>query len=113
MCVFDLDPGPGTDIRECAEVALDIRAVLDRLAGLECLAKTSGSKGMQLYVPLNSPHTHEQCSDFALAVAQVLEKHHPDRVPPVMKKSGRHGQDFIKRTRSETVPIGDKCVRKC
>ncbi|HEY9558950.1 MAG TPA: non-homologous end-joining DNA ligase [Acidimicrobiales bacterium] len=95
MCVFDLDPGPGTDIRECAEVALDIRAVLDRLAGLECLAKTSGSKGMQLYVPLNSPHTHEQCSDFALAVAQVLEKHHPDRVTSVMKKSERPGKVFI------------------
>ncbi|MEO7428723.1 MAG: hypothetical protein ABIY48_04995, partial [Acidimicrobiales bacterium] len=62
MCVFDLAPGPGTGIPECAEVALDIRAVLDRLAGLECLAKTSGSKGLQLYVPLNTPHTHEHCS---------------------------------------------------
>src|SRR3546814_13165816 len=50
---------------------------------------------MQLYVPLNSPHTHEQCSDFALAVAQVLEKHHPDRVTSVMKKSERPGKVFI------------------
>ena len=54
MCVFDLDPGPRTGIPECAEVALDIRQVLDNLAGLECLAKTSGSKGLQVYVPLNT-----------------------------------------------------------
>ena len=95
MCVFDLDPGPGTGIPQCAEVALDIRAVLDRLAGLECIAKTSGSKGLQLYVPLNTPHTHEHCSSFALAVAQVLEKHHPHRVTSVMKKSVRPGKVFI------------------
>ena len=55
MCVFDLDPGAPADIHSCAEVALDIRDVLDDLAGLECLAKTSGSKGLQLYVPLNRP----------------------------------------------------------
>lgn len=95
MCVFDLDPGPGAGIPECAEVALDIRSVLERLAGLECLAKTSGSKGLQLYVPLNTPHSHEHCSSFALAVAQVLEKHHPDRVTSVMKKAARPGKVFI------------------
>ena len=95
MCVFDLDPGPGTGIPECAEVALDIRAVLERLAGLQCLAKTSGSKGMQLYVPLNQPHTHEHCSSFAQAVAQVLEKHHPERVTSVMAKAVRPGKVFI------------------
>ncbi|MFZ6005487.1 MAG: non-homologous end-joining DNA ligase [Actinomycetota bacterium] len=95
MCVFDLDPGPGTGIPECAEVALDIRSVLERLAGLECLVKTSGSKGLQLYVPLNTPHTHEHCSSFALAVAQVLEKHHSDRVTSVMAKSARGGKVFI------------------
>jgi bifunctional non-homologous end joining protein LigD len=95
MCVFDLDPGPGAGIPQCAEVALDIRAVLDRLAGLECTVKTSGSKGMQLYVPLNTPHTHEHCSSFALAVAQVLEKHHADRVTSVMTKSVRANKVFI------------------
>src|SRR3546814_20660316 len=79
MCVFDLDPGPGTDIRDFAEVALDIRAVLDRLAGLECLAQTSGSTGSQLYVPHISPPTHAQCSDFATPVAHVLENQHPHR----------------------------------
>ena len=95
MCVFDLDPGPKTGMTECAEVALDIRAVLERLAGLECLAKTSGSKGLQLYVPLNTPHTHEHCSEFALAVAQVLEKHHTDRVTSTMAKVARPGKVFI------------------
>jgi bifunctional non-homologous end joining protein LigD len=95
MCVFDLDPGPGTGIPECAEVALDIRSVLDRLAGLQCFAKTSGSKGMQVYVPLNTPHTHEHCSGFAQAVAQVLEKHHGDKVTSTMKKAARSGKVFI------------------
>jgi len=95
MCVFDLDPGPTVGMRECAEVAIDIREVLHRLAGLECLAKTSGSKGLQLYVPLNVPHTHEHCSEFALAVAQVLEKHHPDRVTSTMAKAARPGKVFI------------------
>ena len=95
MGVFDLDPGPGTGIPECAEVALDIRSVLDRLASLQSFAKTSGSKGIQVYVPLNTEHTHEHCSGFAQAVAQVLEKHHGDRVTSVMKKSLRQGKVFI------------------
>jgi bifunctional non-homologous end joining protein LigD len=95
MCVFDLDPGPRTGIKECAEVALDIRSVLDNLAGLESLVKTSGSKGLQLYVPLNAPHTHEHCSEFAQAVAQVLEKHHAARVTSVMAKAARPGKVFI------------------
>lgn len=95
MCVFDLDPGPGTGIPECAEVALQIRDVLDRLAGLACFSKTSGSKGLQVYLPLNTPHTHEHCSTFALAVAQVLERHHADRVTSTMAKAARPGKVFI------------------
>jgi bifunctional non-homologous end joining protein LigD len=95
MCVFDLDPGAPAEMRQCAEVALDIRDTLERLAGLQCFAKTSGSKGMQLYVPLNTPHTHEHCSSFALAVAQVLEKHHEDRVTSVMARAVRPGKVFI------------------
>ena len=95
MCVFDLDPGPGTGILECAEVALQIRDVLDRLAGLTCLPKTSGSKGLQVYVPLNAPHTHDHCSGFAQAVAQVLERHHPERITSVMRKDLRPGKVFI------------------
>jgi len=95
MCVFDLDPGPGTGVMECAEVALDIRDVLDRLAGLQSFAKTSGSKGLQLYVPLNAPHTHEHCSAFAQAVAQVLERDRPEHVTSTMAKAVRPGRVFI------------------
>jgi bifunctional non-homologous end joining protein LigD len=95
MCVFDLDPGEPADVHSCAEVALDIRAVLEDLAGLQCFPKTSGSKGLQLYVPLNRPHTHEHCSDFAQAVAQALEKHHGDRVTSTMAKAVRPGKVFI------------------
>jgi bifunctional non-homologous end joining protein LigD len=95
MCVFDLDPGAPAGMQACAEVALDIRHTLEQLAGLECFTKTSGSKGMQLYVPLNTPHTHEHCSGFAQAVAQVLERHHEDRITSVMRKSLRPGKVFI------------------
>jgi bifunctional non-homologous end joining protein LigD len=94
MVVFDLDPGPRTDIRDCARVALELRALLDGL-GLEMFAKTSGSKGMQLYVPLNSPHTHDHASNFALAAAQVLEKQDPGRVTTTMAKAERPGKIFI------------------
>jgi bifunctional non-homologous end joining protein LigD len=95
MCVFDLDPGPRTGVPECAEVALDIRQVLDDLAGLTCLTKTSGSKGLQVYVPLNTPHAHEHCSGFAQAVAQAMEKHHPRSVTSTMAKAARPGKVFI------------------
>lgn len=94
MVVFDLDPGPGTTIVECCQVALDIRDVLDHLE-LQSWAKTSGSKGMQLYVPLNSEHSHQHASGFALAVAQLLEKQHPDRVVSKMTKALRPGKIFI------------------
>jgi bifunctional non-homologous end joining protein LigD len=94
LCVFDLDPGAPAAMAECARVGLEIRSVLADL-DLECLAKTSGSKGLQLYVPLNRPHTHEQCSSFAQAVAQVLEKHHGDRVTSVMNKAARPGKVFV------------------
>ena len=66
--MFDLDPGRPATIVECCQVALEIQEVLETV-GLEGFAKTSGSKGMQLYIPLNTPHEHDHCSDFALAVA--------------------------------------------
>jgi len=94
MCVFDLDPGEPAAMKECAEVALDLQPTLAGI-GLESFAKTSGSKGLQVYVPLNSPHTHDHCSSFALAVAQVLEKHHPKRVLSVMTKALRKNKVFI------------------
>jgi bifunctional non-homologous end joining protein LigD len=105
MCVFDLDPGPGTSIAECADVGLDIRHVLDGL-GLAGFAKTSGSKGMQVYVPLNTPHTHHEASAFALWVAQLLERAHPEGVVSNMKKSLRKGKvlvDWSQNSRHKTT----------
>ncbi len=98
--VFDLDPGAPAGIRECCEVALAVREVL-AVAKLEGYVKTSGSKGMQLYVPLNTPArakhtpTHEDASDFALAVAQVVERQLPGRTTTVMAKAQRPGKIFI------------------
>jgi len=94
MVVFDLDPGEPATIEECAQVALHIRDVLETV-GLDVWAKTSGSKGMQLYVPLNTPHEHGHASDFALAVAQLLEKQHPKSVTSNMAKKERPGKVFI------------------
>ena len=94
MLVFDLDPGSPATIVECCQVALDIRDVLEAV-GLAAYPKTSGNKGMQLYVPLNTPHDHDHASEFALAVAQLLEQQHPKRVLSNMKKSLRKGKVFI------------------
>jgi len=94
MTVFDLDPGEPATIIECCQVALRIRALLEGL-GLSVYPKTSGSKGLQLYLPLNTPHTHEHCSGFALAVAQLLERDTPAAVTSVMRKSLRKGKIFV------------------
>jgi len=94
MVVFDLDPGEPATITECAQVAMDIKAMLSGI-GLESWSKTSGSKGMQMYVPLNSPCTHKQASEFALAVAHVMERQFADRVVSNMNKALRPGKVFI------------------
>jgi bifunctional non-homologous end joining protein LigD len=94
MVVFDLDPGAPAAMAECAEVGLWIRDVLDGL-DLRAAAKTSGSKGLQLYVPLNRPHGFDHTKSFALAVAQLLEKHHADLVVSDMSKELRTGKVLI------------------
>lgn len=94
MAVFDLDPGAPASIVECCQVALELRALFDGL-DLVGYPKTSGSKGLQVYLPLNSPHTHEHASSFAHAVAQLLEKQHPTRVTSVMAKAQRPGKVFV------------------
>lgn len=98
MCVFDLDPGPGTAVPECAALAMEIHEVLAS-ADLEAVAKTSGSKGLQVYVPLNAvdddAHTHEECAAFALAVGQLLERRHPKGVTTTMAKVERPGRVFV------------------
>jgi bifunctional non-homologous end joining protein LigD len=94
MVVFDLDPGAPATVIECAQVALAIREVMGDL-GLDIYPKTSGSKGLQLYLPLNTPHTHDHVGDFALAVAQLLEKQQPAKITSVMAKVARPGKVFI------------------
>ncbi len=91
---FDLDPGPPAGIIECARVGLWLRDVLDRL-GLQSFPKTSGSKGMQVYVPLNTPVTYEGTKGFSHALARLLEKQHPKEVVSVMTKELRTGKVFI------------------
>ena len=95
MVVFDLDPGPPADVHDCARVALLCKQVFDRL-GLVARPKTSGSKGLQLYVPLNQPAmTYERTKGFALAVGQLLEKVHPEQVLTSMDKAQRTGKVFV------------------
>ncbi|MGN6188129.1 MAG: DNA ligase D [Conexibacter sp.] len=94
---FDLDPGPPASIVECCEVALELRAMFEQL-GLQAFAKTSGSKGMQIYVPLNDPDVrYELTKPFAHAVAVTFEQQRPDLVVSDMKrKSGeRDGKVLI------------------
>jgi bifunctional non-homologous end joining protein LigD len=95
VLAFDLDPGEPAALPECREVALLLRDTLADL-GLDCFAKTSGSKGMQVYVPLNTPVGYEgDTKPFAQALAQLLEKQHPKLVVSSMKKSLRAGKVFI------------------
>ncbi|HEX2096955.1 MAG TPA: non-homologous end-joining DNA ligase [Solirubrobacterales bacterium] len=92
--VFDLDPGTPADIVDCCQVAIWIRGMLDQL-GLSSYVKTSGSKGMQLYVPLNTEVTYEQTKPFARAVAETLESKFGERVVSRMTKSERPGKVLI------------------
>jgi bifunctional non-homologous end joining protein LigD len=94
VIAFDLDPGPPATIVECAEVALELRAAFDHL-GLEAFPKTSGSKGMQVYLPLNTPATYRETKGFALGLAQLLERRRPKLVVSDMKKSLRRGKVFV------------------
>ena len=88
MMAFDLDPGPPATIVECSQVALWLRAIFDQL-GLESFAKTSGSKGMQIYVPLNVKTSYDETKPFAKALAELLEKQHPKQVVSTQKKELR------------------------
>jgi bifunctional non-homologous end joining protein LigD len=105
VLAFDLDPGPPADIVTCCDVALLLRRLMRDL-GLECLAKTSGSKGMQVYVPLNTPARYEDTKPFAHAVATLLERRHPQLVVERMTKSRRPGKvlvDWSQNDRNKTT----------
>ena len=91
---FDLDPGPPADIIQCCQVALWLKGLFDRL-GLQSFPKTSGSKGLQVYVPLNTPVTYEQTKPFAQKVAQTLEQQFPEMVVSKMQKTLRKGKVLV------------------
>jgi bifunctional non-homologous end joining protein LigD len=93
--VFDLDPGEGAGMLECCRVALRLHAMFEHL-GLQTLVKTSGSKGLQLYLPLNDPAgTYAQTKPFAKAVAELLESEEPELVVSRMNKARRTGRVLI------------------
>jgi bifunctional non-homologous end joining protein LigD len=92
--VFDLDPGEGVDLTACAEVAFLVKALLEK-TGLQCFPKVSGSKGLQLYAPLNTPATYAQTRSFAQSVAQILERRHPKLIVAEMAKERRRQKVFI------------------
>lgn len=92
--IFDLDPGDGKGVLECARVALLLRDVLKDL-GLESSPKVSGSKGLQIYVPLNTNITYDSTQRFARTLAQLLEDCHHDHVVSETPKHLRSGKVFI------------------
>jgi bifunctional non-homologous end joining protein LigD len=94
MMVFDLDPGPPANIVQCCQVGLWLREVFDHF-GLQSFPKTSGSKGLQIYVPLNTPTKYEATKTFAHALAQLLEHDHREMVVSDLKKSIRTGKVFV------------------
>jgi bifunctional non-homologous end joining protein LigD len=94
MIVFDLDPGPPASIVECCAVARLLRPLL-KDDGLSPVAKTSGSKGMQLYARADAFSSAEETSAYAKGLAQRLEKDHPDRVVHRMTKALRPGKVLV------------------
>jgi bifunctional non-homologous end joining protein LigD len=94
MMVFDLDPGAPADMVDCCRVGLWVRDLFEGL-GLESFAKTSGSKGLQVYVPLNVETSYDETKPFAKAVAELLEKQHPKKVVSRMSKDLRGGKVLV------------------
>jgi bifunctional non-homologous end joining protein LigD len=94
MMVFDLDPGPPADIVQCAQVGMWLREIFDHF-GLQSFPKTSGSKGLQIYVSLNTPTSYDVTKTFAHALARLLEDQHRDLVVSDMKKELRKGKVLV------------------
>ena len=94
LVAFDLDPGPPATVVECCRVAELLRGMFEGL-GLECFAKTSGSKGMQVYLPLNSEATFAQTKGFSKAVAELLAREEPGLVVARQTKSARAGKVLV------------------
>jgi bifunctional non-homologous end joining protein LigD len=104
--VFDLDPSEGVEYSQVCEVALSVKAVLERL-GLACYAKTSGSRGMHIYVPIEPEYTYEQVAEFAEQVAALVAKENPEiaTVERSLKKRkrGHIYVDFLQNARGKSV----------
>jgi bifunctional non-homologous end joining protein LigD len=94
MMVFDLDPGAPADIVQCCQVGLWLREILAGMK-LKSWAETSGSKGLQVYVPLNTPVTYDETKALSHALAEYLERDHPDLVVSKMAKALRKGKIFV------------------
>lgn len=94
MMVFDLDPGPPAGFMDCLPLALRIRELFEHMK-LQIFPKTSGGKGLHLYVPLNTPVTFEQTKSAAHTIAQLLERSMPELVTSNMSKAIRGGKIFV------------------
>jgi bifunctional non-homologous end joining protein LigD len=94
LLAFDLDPGPPATVVECCRVAELLHGMFDGL-GLQCFAKTSGSKGMQVYVPINGPATFAQTKAFSKTVAELLAREEPKLVVARQTKSARTGKVLV------------------
>jgi bifunctional non-homologous end joining protein LigD len=94
MIVFDLDPGPPADIVQCCQVGMWLREIFEHF-GLQSFPKTSGSKGLQIYVPMNTPTNYDETKPFANALARLLESDHRELVVSDMKKALRVGKVFV------------------
>ena len=92
--VFDLDPGPPANIVQCCQVGVWVRDIFSTL-GLRSFAKTSGSKGLQIYVPLNTNVSYDDTKPFAHELARLLERQHPELVVSDMKKALRTGKVLV------------------
>jgi bifunctional non-homologous end joining protein LigD len=92
--VFDLDPGEPANIVQCCQVGMWLRDIFEHF-GLQSFPKTSGSKGLQIYVPLNTPTSYEATKTFAHALARLLENEHRELIVSDMKKQLRVGRVFV------------------
>jgi len=92
--VFDLDPGPPANIVQCCQVAMWLQAIFEHF-GLKAFPKTSGSKGLQVYVPLNTKTDYDETKPFAHAMARLLENEHREMVVSDMKKAVRTNKVFV------------------
>jgi bifunctional non-homologous end joining protein LigD len=94
MLVFDLDPGPPATIVQCCEVAGWLRQWFGE-HDMQSFCKTSGSKGLQMYVPLNTPVDYEQTKLISKGLAQMFERERPDQVVHMQRKTLREGRVLI------------------